>query len=251
MLNTDTNYTNNDNHYVLVGYTGSWLHYSKSLAKWELKVRTDTETWCVATFRGQGRDGGWNRYTALFHFRALTNATDYPIGSRGWDIRSPQFNGAVTLNLNACDDEEEYNCADGTCVRIEDRCNGKNDCPDGSDEQNCTVIVVESSYIRDYPAPPADGYNGKARSDIELKIDVMKVMDISEVDSEIGVQYELMMSWKDCRLTFWNLKAESYLNTVSSKDAVKVWYPKLQFYNTKEKDETMVNRIFLRYTQSV
>ena len=190
-------------------------------------------------------------YELLFNFRALTNATDYPIGSRGWDIRSPQFNGAVTLNLNACDDEEEYNCADGTCVRIEDRCNGKNDCPDGSDEQNCTVIVVESSYIRDYPAPPADGYNGKARSDIELKIDVMKVMDISEVDSEIGVQYELMMSWKDCRLTFWNLKAESYLNTVSSKDAVKVWYPKLQFYNTKEKDETMVNRIFLRYTQSV
>ena len=67
--------------------------------------------------------------------RAFSNATDYPIGSHCWDIHSPLFNGAVNLNLNACDDEEEYNCADGTCVIIEDRCNGKNDCPDGSDEQ--------------------------------------------------------------------------------------------------------------------
>ena len=40
--------------------------------------------------------------------------------------------------------------------------------------QNCTVIVVDSSYIKDYPAPPAEGYNGKERSNIELKIDVMK-----------------------------------------------------------------------------
>ena len=100
--------------------------------------------------------------------------------------------------------------------------------------------MVDSSYIRDYPAPPAEGYSGKGRSNIELTIDVMKVMDISEVDSEIGVQHNLMMSWTDSRLTFWNLKAESYLNTVSSQDAVKIWYPKLQFYNTKEKEETKV-----------
>ena len=111
--------------------------------------------------------------------------------------------------------------------------------------------MVDSSYIRDYPAPPAEGYNSKERSDIELRIEVMKVMDISEVDSEIGVQYELMMSWTDSRLTFWNLKEESYLNTVSSEDAVKVWYPKLQFYNTKEKEETKVRNHFHRCTLSM
>ena len=72
----------------------------------------------------------------------------------------------------------------------------------------------------------------------------MKVMDISEVGSEIGVQYKLIMSWTDPRLTFWNLKAESYLNTVSNQDALKVWYPKLQFYNTKEKEETKVRAHF-------
>ena len=105
--------------------------------------------------------------------------------------------------------------------------------------------MVDSSYIRDYPAPPAEGYNSKERSDIELKIDVMKVMDISEVGSEIGVQYNLMMSWTDSRLTFWNLKAESYLNTVRREDAVKVWYPRLEFYNTKEKEETKVRFFFI------
>ena len=45
VLNTDTKYTDNDNHYVFVGYTASCLHYNKSMAKWELRVRTDTDTW--------------------------------------------------------------------------------------------------------------------------------------------------------------------------------------------------------------
>ena len=38
--------------------------------------------------------------------------------------------------------------------------------------------MVDSSYIRDYPAPPAEGYNGKERSNIELEIDVMKASNI-------------------------------------------------------------------------
>ena len=44
VLNTDTNYTNNDNHYVLVGYTATHIHYDKVMARWEVKVRTDPET---------------------------------------------------------------------------------------------------------------------------------------------------------------------------------------------------------------
>ena len=47
VLNTDANYTVDDNHYVLVGYTASWLHHDKSTARWELRVRTDSNTWHV------------------------------------------------------------------------------------------------------------------------------------------------------------------------------------------------------------
>jgi hypothetical protein len=50
----------------------------------------------------------------------------------------------------------------------------------------------------------------------------------------------MLLDWKDSRVTFRNLKTESYLNTVGSKDAEKIWYPKVLFYNTENMEETKV-----------
>ena len=41
----------------------------------------------------------------------------------------------VSLNMNACTDEE-YNCVDGHCIDIEQRCDGKIDCPDRTGKAN-------------------------------------------------------------------------------------------------------------------
>ena len=41
----------------------------------------------------------------------------------------------------------EWECQGGECVYITQKCNGHNDCPDGSDEWNCPgVLVVHLSY---------------------------------------------------------------------------------------------------------
>ena len=64
---------------------------------------------------------------------ALTNTTDYPFGTRPWTVRGdPCYEESeltVWLNMNACN-ETEFNCADGQCVHVAQRCDGKVDCDD-------------------------------------------------------------------------------------------------------------------------
>ncbi len=69
---------------------------------------------------------------------ATTNAEDYPFGIHEWEIvGDPCYNKGnatvVSLNINACN-ESEFNCNDGYCISIDQRCDGKVQCPDKTGE---------------------------------------------------------------------------------------------------------------------
>ena len=61
-----------------------------------------------------------------------------------------------------------------------------------------------------------------------------------EVDAQMVLQYRITLKWKDSRVKFRNLKHDAFLNTVGTDDAAKIWYPKVVFYNTREKEKTEV-----------
>lgn len=81
---------------------------------------------------------------------------------------------------------------------------------------------------------------GDLLADIRLSIDVIKVLELVEVESEMSLQYRLTLIWKDSRVAFRNLKEETFLNTVGDDDAAKIWYPQVIFYNTKNMEGTKV-----------
>ena len=103
---------------------------------------------------------------------------------------------------------------------------------------------MPESYLNEVPIPPDDG---KVLADISLSIDVIRVLELKEVESEMRLQYRITLKWKDPRVTFRNLKEDTYLNTVGNDDAAKIWYPQVVFYNTKDMEETKVIIVIIDY----
>ena len=115
---------------------------------------------------------------------------------------------------------------------MEERCDGKVHCGDTSDEIDCHVLRVDTSYNKDI-SPPTLG------SQASLSIDVTFVMDtvlkVDEIDEIFYISYNMMVQWYDSRLSYNNLKREEDLNVLTPSQHQSIWTPQLIKHNTKSK----------------
>ena len=82
--------------------------------------------------------------------------------------------------------------------------------------------------------------NDHLLAEVFLSIDVIKVLNLEEVDETMVLKYRMTLKWKDSRIEFRNLKEETYLNTLGKDEAGKIWYPRVVFSNTRDTEETKV-----------
>ena len=79
---------------------------------------------------------------------ATTNSSDYPLGHNFWDVYndscSVEEHSRIPLMLHVCS-ESQFNCNNGHCVKMDDRCDGRFDCEDMSDELECDIIKVDET----------------------------------------------------------------------------------------------------------
>jgi len=125
---------------------------------------------------------------------------------------------------------------------MDDRCDGKTDCQDKSDEEECRVVEMSQSYNKYLsPLPP----NAEGEDPGKLPIySSMAVHLLSSFDSITGsyrAEFTLELKWYDDRLSFNNLRSSPKVNQIQPEEEARLWFPAFVFENTKQKIPGLVD----------
>ena len=148
----------------------------------------------------------------------------------------------MKITLTHCEDDQ-FTCFSGECVPMDNRCDRIVDCPDSSDEKECAVLHIDqTTYIKEYPPITVDSNRTLIKIPVNISIDIMKILEINEVEGAFKVSFQLHSSWVDERLIYVNLKEDSNLNTLTEKEKEDIWTPNIVFSNTKSQDSVIKDR---------
>ena len=164
------------------------------------------------------------------------------MGSNTWrvtnDMKCQPEDVSLYLSLTACQDSQ-FTCGDGLCIGLDERCNGVADCEDMTDELQCSVAEIESSYNKLLAPPPVED-NGKIKIVVDVMINSFNSFDI--IDSSFELEFVLALKWFDSRLVFNNLREKKSSNVMAPKEKNGIWFPTIVLENTKEKVEFNIDR---------
>ena len=73
---------------------------------------------------------------------------------------------------------------------------------------------------------------------INVSIVLFKIVEIDEANHAVDFQYEIVMRWRENRVTYQNLKEDTSLNALSEVDMRKLWLPLVIYANTDQKLST-------------
>ena len=151
------------------------------------------------------------------------------IWSVAWDDNCPA--AKYVLSFTSCD-MYEFNCNDGSCIDIRFRCDARSDCTDGSDELNCDLLDFVDQY-NEYNNEIIASDDRDSKLDLFIDLDLKRFLEITENDGLFRVNFKIKLTWYDNRLQFLNLKTKHAANTLTEKEYIKIWKPKLEFKNSE------------------
>ena len=73
---------------------------------------------------------------------------------------------------------------------------------------------------------------------VNVSLRLLKVMDINERKNTIDLKFEVIMEWRDCRITYNNLKEVSFLNALTINETQSIWLPIVVYKNTDQEETT-------------
>ena len=174
-------------------------------------------------------------------FLATSTATKSSLllGRHEWtvynDSKSCSLETSYTtvLKLTGCS-EEQFTCDDGSCVPMMDRCNGKRDCSDETDEAECKAFVQSLGYNRFVVPPPSEN---ETKHVVYFSFEIQDIIEINEKDGFVQCKILIIRQWFDRKVTFQNLKNETGLNIIDPEDRRLLWKPWTLFNNIADRSK--------------
>ena len=151
--------------------------------------------------------------------------SNHPLGRRYWKWYNRRCNTdnehRKLLTFSVCEFGAEFTCTSGRCIPIRKRCDETSDCKDGSDENNCSLVKIPKTYNKIEPPSSLSSYH-PIPVFTQIKIIDFNIIDTSKMLVELTV--EIIMTWKDTRLMFANLKPGKK-NPISDQVVEQLWLP--------------------------
>ena len=74
---------------------------------------------------------------------------------------------------------------------------------------------------------------------LTLSCDIMVVQEIQEVAQFLKLKFRLSLTWKDARVSFYNIKTNEVLNSLTLDEQLTLWTPTIVFWNTEKQLKTI------------
>ena len=82
---------------------------------------------------------------------------------------------------------------------------------------------------------------GHTKLSVLASVSLHSVSSLDPILASYEAEFTVTLKWKDERLRFNNLRAESNMNSIRPAETEKIWFPDFYFDNTKEKVKNIIN----------